>query len=96
MTVTAPPATLPAAAAGIWAGQRLAPGDPMFNTAEYVDLVGPLDVGAFTAALRDTVAEAETLHARYGTDEPTFTLQAPQWELSTVDLRGAADPYAAA
>ncbi|HLL69421.1 MAG TPA: amino acid adenylation domain-containing protein [Micromonosporaceae bacterium] len=96
MTVTALPAALPAAAAGIWAGQRLAPGDPMFNTAEYVDLVGPLDVAAFTAALRDTVEEAETLHARYGVDEPTFTLRAPEWDLSAVDLRGAADPYAAA
>nr|ASV47084.1 non-ribosomal peptide synthetase [uncultured bacterium] len=100
MTDTATRHPLPAAQAGIWAGQRLAPGDPMFNAGEYVDLRGTLDRAAFEAALRQTVGEAEALHARYAEDHtgvPHLVVHRDDdWPLAAVDLRPAADPHAAA
>ncbi|GAB4210738.1 MAG: hypothetical protein OHK0022_44320 [Roseiflexaceae bacterium] len=90
---------LSAAQHGIWAGQQLAPGSPLYNTAECVEIAGPLDPALFEAALRRAVGEAEALHARVvvTSDGPRQRI-APQddWPLHTADLSSEPDPWAAA
>ncbi|MEX2984351.1 amino acid adenylation domain-containing protein [Streptomyces sp. C36] len=57
------PAELPllAAQSGILYAQALAPGNPVYNTGDCVEIDGPLDEELFERALRRTVQEAETL-----------------------------------
>ncbi|MFI2076598.1 amino acid adenylation domain-containing protein [Streptomyces triculaminicus] len=57
------PAELPllAAQSGILYAQALAPGNPVYNTGDCVEIDGPLDEELFERALRQTVQEAETL-----------------------------------
>ncbi|MBO2453276.1 amino acid adenylation domain-containing protein [Actinomadura barringtoniae] len=87
---------------GIWNAQRLEPGHPMFNIAEYVELRGALDVKAFTAAVAQAAGEAESLWLRFAEtpDGPrqhlTYPADAdPSW-FRLVDLSDASDPPAAA
>ncbi|WP_049559206.1 thioester reductase domain-containing protein [Nonomuraea sp. SBT364] len=54
---------LTAAQHGIWTGQALSPGSPMYNAGEYVDIRGSLDVRRFEAALREVIGAAPALHA---------------------------------
>ncbi|MFJ6194944.1 amino acid adenylation domain-containing protein [Micromonospora sp. NPDC092111] len=85
---------------GIWLAQRLDPGNPIYHLAEYADLTGPLDHAVFEAALRRTVADTEALRIRV--EEPVegrpmlSVRPRVDWTLPVIDLRGAADPYAAA
>ncbi|GHF30758.1 dimodular nonribosomal peptide synthase [Streptomyces mashuensis] len=94
------PAGLPllAAQSGILHAQALAPGSPVFNTGDTVDIHGPLDTGHFEQALRRTAGEAETLSvlAVPGDHPHQRTGAAGPWQLHHVDLRTAADPAAAA
>jgi enterobactin synthetase component F len=53
------------AQAGLWYAQRLDPGNPVFNTGQFITLRGKLDLGAFRAALSQAVAEAEALCLRF-------------------------------
>ncbi|MEV0895342.1 AMP-binding protein [Actinoplanes sp. NPDC049802] len=53
----------------LWYAQQLDPASPVYNTADYVRIEGPLDVARFEAAVRQAVGEAESLHTRYGSDE---------------------------
>ncbi|HEU4327500.1 MAG TPA: amino acid adenylation domain-containing protein, partial [Roseiflexaceae bacterium] len=90
---------LSAAQHGIWAGQQLAPDSPLYNTAECVEISGPLDPALFEQALRQAVGEAEALHARVVvTPEGPRQRIAPVdgWALHTADLSDEADPWAAA
>ncbi|MER7764748.1 amino acid adenylation domain-containing protein, partial [Streptomyces sp. NPDC097619] len=59
---------LTGAQTGVWYGQRLDPGSPVYNVGQYLEIQGPLDPDLFTAALRRTVAECEALTARFGED----------------------------
>lgn len=59
---------LTAAQYGIWLGQQLDPGSPMYWTAEAVELTGELDGAAFEAALRRAVAECDALHQCFSSD----------------------------
>ena len=86
---------LPSAQIGIWSGQRLDPGSPVYNAGEYVDIAGPVDAEIFTAALRHVFGGAEALHARYA-DGPVFTVAEPSVDVNVADLRSDADPAAAA
>ncbi len=72
MTTQAPlPAASPAAALalqplteaqeGLWYAQRLDPSNPVFNTGQYVDLRGTLDVAAFVQSVDQAMAEADGL-----------------------------------
>ncbi|MEC0208988.1 condensation domain-containing protein, partial [Paenibacillus ehimensis] len=84
---------------GIWFAQQLDPESPMFNTGEYIDIHGPLDPVRFEAALRQTVAEAETLHLRFGEDGdgPWQRLEpSSDWVLHHVDFSGSDHPLEAA
>ncbi|WP_240799800.1 amino acid adenylation domain-containing protein [Streptomyces sp. A1277] len=62
----APQAVLPltAAQAGVWFAQALDPLSPAQNTAECLEIDGPLDPEVFAAALRRVVAETDALRVR--------------------------------
>ncbi|MBH1937502.1 amino acid adenylation domain-containing protein [Streptomyces sp. AV19] len=88
-----------AAQEGIWTGQQLDLDSPAFNTAEYVEIHGPIDTTAFERALRDTVAGTEALNVRFVLDDgrPWQTTEpAGDWQPHTADLTALADPRAAA
>ncbi|MEV4432578.1 amino acid adenylation domain-containing protein [Streptomyces sp. NPDC049585] len=93
---TAPEAVLPltAAQSGMWYAQALDPLSPAQNTAECLEIDGPLDPGVFAAALRQVVAECEALRVRV-TDGPQgprqHVAEAMELPLTVRDLRGAAD-----
>ncbi|MCC6165523.1 MAG: amino acid adenylation domain-containing protein [Acidobacteria bacterium] len=52
------------AQAGLWYAQRLDPRNPVFNTAQYVEIRGPFDVVAFADAVGRAMAEADALAVR--------------------------------
>ena len=60
----ATPRPLTEAQAGLWYAQRLDPTNPIFNTAQYVDITGPLDVAAFRDAVNEAMREADALAVR--------------------------------
>ncbi|MEV0390224.1 amino acid adenylation domain-containing protein [Nonomuraea sp. NPDC050643] len=95
VTTTTP---LTGAQAGIWYAQRLDPGNPVYNTADRVDIRGPLNPGVFERALERCLAEADPLRLRF-TEGPAQYLNeydSLRGCLTVLDLRGAADPEAAA
>ncbi len=62
----ATPVALTEAQAGLWFAQRLAPGNPSFNTAHAVWIDGPLDVGRHSFAAADQAAvEAQAFALRF-------------------------------
>uniref|UniRef100_UPI0012EA63C9 non-ribosomal peptide synthetase n=1 Tax=Streptomyces apocyni TaxID=2654677 RepID=UPI0012EA63C9 len=90
---------LTAAQSGIWFAQQIDPESTVYNTGEYLEIHGPVDGSLFEAALRQVVAEAENLRARFVADEtgPRQVIEAaPQWELCHVDVSDRPDPQAAA
>ncbi|MEV6982707.1 amino acid adenylation domain-containing protein [Sphaerisporangium sp. NPDC051017] len=97
----APQATwwpLSAAQYGIWTGQQIDPQSPAYNTAEYVDIRGDVDMEVLAAAIRRVVDETEALNVRFGEDDgtPRQIADRPEWSVHVADLRGAPDPLAAA
>ncbi|MEU1125063.1 amino acid adenylation domain-containing protein [Streptomyces sp. NPDC005899] len=88
--------TLPltAAQSGMWYAQSLDPLSPAQNTAECLEIDGPLDAGLFAEALRRVADEADALRVRVE-DSPAGPLQhlAPLDELPLTvhDLRGVPD-----
>jgi enterobactin synthetase component F len=87
------------AQSGLWYAQRLDPANPIFNTGQYLDLRGPLDVPALRTAMDLAGEEAEALSLRF-IDAPEGPLQvvdrALQPRLEVIDLSGEADPEGAA
>ncbi len=85
---------------GLWYAGRLAPDSAAYNTAEAVEVHGPLDTGLFESALRRTVAEADTFALRFADtdDGPRCHLarDADDWPLHRADVSDAQDPGAAA
>ncbi|CAL9643563.1 Dimodular nonribosomal peptide synthase [Streptomyces sp. enrichment culture] len=85
---------------GLWYAGRLAPDSAAYNTAEAVEVHGPLDTALFETALRRVVAEADTFALRFAdTDDGPRCHPAPDaddWPLHRVDVSGAGDPEAAA
>ncbi|MEW1871965.1 amino acid adenylation domain-containing protein [Streptomyces caelestis] len=85
---------------GLWYAGRLAPDGAAYNTAEAVEVHGPLDTALFETALRRTVGEADTFALRFAdTDDGPRCHLAPDaddWTLHRVDVSGAEDPGAAA
>ncbi|MFJ2852383.1 amino acid adenylation domain-containing protein [Streptomyces rubiginosohelvolus] len=81
---------------GLWSAQRLDPANPVYLTAEYVELAGPLDERAFTAAVTRAVGEADGLSVRFTADGDDIHQEAgavapagPELH----DLRTAGDPH---
>lgn len=84
---------------GLWYSQHLDPTNPIFNTGQYLDMRGPLDVAAFGAAIDQLADEAEALSLRFE-DSPADPLQRidPSLRpgLTIVDLSAEAEPEKAA
>ena len=90
---------LSAAQQGIWIGQQLDPDSAVFNTAEYTDIRGPVDVAALVAAIRQVVGETEAVGVRFTEDDdgPVQLLDgAPAWTVHVDDLTDRDDPLATA
>lgn len=92
-----PPAMvpMPEAQTGLWYAQRLDPSNPIFNTAQYVDIRGPLDVAALRAAVDRAMVEADALSMRVveRMDGPALVADPNlRATLQVVDLRGHASP----
>ncbi len=49
---------LTGAQAGIWFAQQLDPDNPIYNTGEYVEINGAIDVNIFKTALERVLTEA--------------------------------------
>ncbi|MET7619110.1 amino acid adenylation domain-containing protein [Streptomyces sp. NPDC005408] len=94
---------LTAAQLGMWYVQALDPESPALNTAEYLEIEGPLRPGLLAEALHRTAREADALCVRiaetpdgprqFALDPGTPGLGFP---LHTADLRSEPDPQAAA
>ncbi|WP_110927796.1 amino acid adenylation domain-containing protein [Bacillus massiliglaciei] len=54
---------------GIWFAQKLSPASPFYNTGEFIEITGDLNIPFFKEALSQALLEAETLHYRFGEDE---------------------------
>lgn len=94
------PKRLPLSAAqlGIWLGQALDPEATSYFAAEYLELEGPLDHPAFTAAVESAVEETQSFHLRFGVSAygPHQELhETTPFELVHVDVSATADPAAA-
>jgi len=93
------PTPLTEAQTGLWYAQRMDLNNPIFNTGQYADLHGPLDLDAFRRAVDTTMAEADGLAVRV-IDLPEAPVQvvdpALRPTLQVIDLRDEADPMAAA
>ncbi|MCK9554076.1 condensation domain-containing protein, partial [Aquamicrobium sp.] len=92
-------APLTEAQTGLWYTQRIDPTNPILNTGQYLDIVGPLDVDAFRKAVDATVEEAEALSLRFE-DHPDGPVQVADPSrrplLEVIDVSGADDPAAEA
>ncbi|MEV0116682.1 amino acid adenylation domain-containing protein [Streptomyces sp. NPDC050844] len=90
---------LTAAQSGMWFAQALDPGSPAQNTAECLEIHGPIDPSVFADALRQVVSEADALRVRIieGAEGPSqLEVSDPTLPLKVRDLRAAADPDAEA
>ncbi len=90
---------LSTAQSGIWLGQKWDPASPAYNMAVFVEIHGPVDVHLFEQAIRQAVAESETLHVRFVEEDGVpwqLTGTQTAWSLVCVDVSGEPDPPAAA
>ena len=60
---------LSGAQSGIWFAQQLEPNNPIYNTGEYIEIKGNIDLDKFEEALTRAVKEAESLHLHFGEDQ---------------------------
>ncbi|MFE7580050.1 amino acid adenylation domain-containing protein [Streptomyces gardneri] len=90
---------LTAAQTEIWLAQQLEPDSAKYNLSEYLDIEGPLDPSMFERAVRDTIAEVDSLNIRF-TEAPDGTPRQesnnPHWLFQPMDLSAEPDPRAAA
>ncbi|MFE5631612.1 amino acid adenylation domain-containing protein [Streptomyces sp. NPDC056543] len=86
------------AQSGIWLAQQIDPDSSAYNIVFALDLHGDADIERLTAAVRQAVEEAESLHVRVraGDGGPRQTPAPAPVDLPVVDLRGAGDPERAA
>jgi len=66
-------APLTEAQAGLWYAQRLDPDNPIFNTGQFIELTGTVDMAALRTAIGRMIQEADTLATRIvdGPDGPS-------------------------
>ncbi|CAM5350242.1 hypothetical protein GCM10010329_40960 [Streptomyces spiroverticillatus] len=99
---TAPTAAglkLTAAQSGMWFAQALDPESPAQNTAECLEIHGPIDPDVFARTLRQVVSEADALRVRIveGTDGPEqLEISGLELPLHVADLRTSANPFSEA
>ncbi|UNZ17650.1 amino acid adenylation domain-containing protein [Streptomyces sp. 891-h] len=94
---------LTAAQSGMWFTQQLAPDSPCLRPAEVIEIHGAVEVELLERALRQAVTETEALRVRFVPTGPNGEDGVRQiidpcadWRFPRVDLRGEADPDAAA
>ncbi|MET9610097.1 amino acid adenylation domain-containing protein, partial [Streptomyces sp. NPDC006512] len=92
---------LTAAQSGVWYAQQLNPQNTIFNTGEFLEIDGPVDPLLLQQALRQVVAEAETLRLRFheGDSGPVARIVPAadlDWSLHVVDVSDAPNPVVAA
>jgi enterobactin synthetase component F len=88
MSLVLPP-DLTALQTAIWLEQQIYSGKPIYSTAQFVSIPGPLRFDLFEAALRKTVAESPGLRLPPRPDGVAF-------DLTLLDFRKEKDPLAAA
>src|SRR5258708_2797172 len=83
----------------IWRAQQFTPDSSLYSIGEYLEVLGDLDTGVFTAAAPLVVLEAEALRIRLrGEDGPPrqHIREPDDWQLHIADFSGSEDPHAAA
>ncbi|MEV8546750.1 amino acid adenylation domain-containing protein, partial [Streptomyces sp. NPDC051572] len=84
---------------GVWQAQQLAPESPVYNIAEYLEILGELNVELFVESLRRTVDEAESLRLRFRLDAgipKQYLTDSRDYPIHVVDVTPMSDPRAAA
>ncbi|MGH8758587.1 MAG: amino acid adenylation domain-containing protein, partial [Burkholderiales bacterium] len=84
---------------GIWVSQKIAPAGATMNIAEAVEICGPIQPELFRRALRQLVAEADTLRVRVIEQDGKprqLVRRVYHGDFSFIDVSGEADPRAAA
>ncbi|MGG3818735.1 non-ribosomal peptide synthetase DhbF [Bacillus subtilis] len=87
--------SLTGAQTGIWFAQQLDPDNPIYNTAEYIEINGPINIALFEEALRHVIKEAESLHVRFGEnmDGPWQMINPSRdVQLHVIDVSSEPDP----
>ncbi|MEC1528974.1 non-ribosomal peptide synthetase DhbF [Bacillus spizizenii] len=87
--------SLTGAQTGIWFAQQLDPDNPIYNTAEYIEINGSINIALFEEALRHVIKEAESLHVRFGEnmDGPWQMINpSPDVQLHVIDVSSEPDP----
>ncbi|KFC29334.1 MULTISPECIES: non-ribosomal peptide synthetase DhbF [Bacillus] len=87
--------SLTGAQTGIWFAQQLDPDNPIYNTAEYIEINGPINIALFEEALRHVIKEAESLHVRFGENinGPWQMINpSPDVQLHVIDVSSEPDP----
>lgn len=87
--------SLTGAQTGIWFAQQLDPDNPIYNTAEYIEINGPINIALFEEALRHVIKEAESLHVRFAEnmDGPWQMINpSPDVQLHVIDVSSEPDP----
>lgn len=82
----------------LWAAEWRAVDRRTHTVAQHVEIRGPLELTVFEEALRQAIAEAEALRARFrdiGGQVTQEILPSVRWRLPVVDLSGQADPVEA-
>ena len=90
---------LSSAQLGIWFAQKIEPSSPAYNIGEYIEIDGPLVLPLFERALRQVVAEAQSLRLQFSEEagEPTQFIGEPTaWSLPIIDISGEPDARSAA
>jgi nonribosomal peptide synthetase DhbF len=90
---------LSAAQREVWLAETLRPGTAQCNIGEYLEIYGPVDVGLFEAALRQTLAETDALHVAFvdSEDGPRQVLGRPRDRpFPVIDVSAEPEPRAAA
>lgn len=90
-------APLSEAQSGLWYAQRLDPANPIYNTGQYVEIHGPLDIEAFRDAVNAALAESPTLAIRVAETESALQQVAvAPVGLAVDDLIGENNPFSVA
>ena len=83
----------------IWHAQKLARESSLYNTSEYLEITGTLDIGLFETALHLTIREAEGARmrlSREGELPQQYFPDLDDWRLNFIDVSSAKDQHAAA
>ncbi|PEP56461.1 amino acid adenylation domain-containing protein [Bacillus pseudomycoides] len=91
--------SLSGAQTGMWFAQQLDPKNPIYNTGEYIEIHGSVDVKTFELAVRKVVMEAESLHVHFEEDAkgPWQVIDdSPEFHMHIIDVSTEENPQKAA